>query len=126
MGKGFLKIPAFMGNNAIPITGAKITVTNSDNQIVSTTISDANGNTEIIELPAPDQALSLNSDFKGETYSLFSVEIQLANYLPIIYSGVQIMDGTTALLNVQMIPAPLNMYQENKIIEIKIPPIGVK
>lgn len=103
MGSGTLKVEARAAQGLLPIENARVTVYTTDDVLVYETFSDMNGNTDIIELPAPDRGLSLISGTEIE-YSTYVVSVMKQAFIETVVRGVQIFDGQMSILPVNMIP----------------------
>ncbi len=95
---GGLKIQCFMGDNYIPIDGARITVRASgagNAQNIELTTNSV-GLTQIIELPAPPLEYSINENSNQIPYSLYDIAIERSGFNPIIIRGCQVFPTQVA------------------------------
>lgn len=119
MGTGFLKIQLYVGDFALH--GDSVTVlVKKDGAIIHTLHSDENGSTERVAIECPDLT---NNDGLGtglNTFTTVDVEVpQTQGYKSVKVHGVQIFDGITSILDVQLEPiAPGESYDE---IDIYVP-----
>lgn len=112
--KGQLKISITSRATSVPIENATISI--SYTGVPETTIEElktnASGNTEIIDLPAPPEEYSQNPQILSQPYSEYNLIIQAPDFEPITISGTEILANTLALQNVQLTPlAPGEMAQ---------------
>ena len=96
-------------DNALPINNGSITVTNQRGETVFYDFITAvnSGITRTAVLEAPPKSISLNS---GEStplpYSLFNIDVRAEGNYRMRITGVQVFDGTTASLPIDLIPLP--------------------
>jgi len=112
--KGQLKISITSRATSVPIENATISI--SYTGVPETTIEElktnASGNTEIIDLPAPPEEYSQNPQILSQPYSEYNLIIQAPDFEPITISGTEILANTLALQNVQLTPlSPGEMAQ---------------
>ena len=67
-------------------------------------ITDANGITEELHLPAPAKSYSTSPGAKEAPYAVYNVELAKDGYYPKRIDNVPIFSDTTALLPIEMIP----------------------
>lgn len=108
---GRLQVQVFRGNTYVPITNARVTVTptssvNANNNINTTSATretgtlttNAEGQTQIIDLIAPPVELSLDeNNTTQQPYSTCDITVEAEGFEPFIVRGCQIMPETTAL-----------------------------
>jgi len=103
---GQLQIRTATGNQAIPIAGAVVTVTNTDDDsrpIVL--VTDKSGLTPVIDLPAKDRALSLSPD-NPSPFTAYHIIVTADGYLTKEFPNIPIYGGVTAIQSVTMVPVP--------------------
>ena len=103
-GLGFLKIQLYTGDFALHGDSVRVLV-KRDDAILHTLQSDENGSTEVVSLEAPslenEDGLELGKDF----FATVDVEVPAAQgFKAVKVYGVQIFDGQTSILNVQLVP----------------------
>ena len=107
MSFGTLKIRAYIAEGAYPLEGVVCTITGSDewNRDVSVVaVTDSDGVTESIPLPAPDRAYSQSAASKEPSYSSYDIIVTKENYYTKRINQVAIFSGVEAILPVNMIP----------------------
>jgi len=120
-GTGFLKVKVYAGNYVYPVQGARVIVTNRDDKVLLDELTDENGITSLLTVGAPDASLSTSPDMQGEKFTPLTVEVHgPAGFRPIIIKGVEIFDGITSTLPVQL--EPKLSPEDNEYDEIVIPP----
>ncbi len=96
-------------DNALPINNGSITVTNQRGETVFydfiTAVNSGISRTAVLE--TPPKSISLNSD-EGTPmpYSIFNVDVRAEGNYRMRITGVQVFDGTTANLPIELIPLP--------------------
>lgn len=109
MGKGRLLIETTVAQEALPLEGVFVRVFSDNynfNQIYST---NAEGKVGLIELPAPDRSLSLDQSNEEMPYSVINVELIKNDYTERLIYDVQVFDGETSLLQIEMMPNEENV-----------------
>ncbi|MBE6691424.1 MAG: hypothetical protein E7590_09150 [Ruminococcaceae bacterium] len=107
-GTGFLVVQVGTAGNAIPLSGAAVTIRESNSGTVLYELrSDRDGRTERVELPAPARALSM-SPSEARPYAVYNIEVRLSGYEKADYQNVPIFDGITAIQQADLRPIPAN------------------
>ncbi|MCL2563548.1 MAG: peptidoglycan-binding protein [Oscillospiraceae bacterium] len=122
MGKGYLILQVRSEDDALPIADAHITLKSPDGKALFEARTDANGDTEPLELTAPDKEHTLHEHDKGPTYSTWNVEVTKDGFLTAHIKNVQIIDTETAVLVVHMHPL-VDEPDAPRDEEIDIPPM---
>ncbi len=117
MGLGYLRVEATTGEDGKPVLGL-VTVTKDCQDVSKPT--DLSGQTELFELEAPDAELSLDPEYEGSVYSVCDVKVVADRYTDAYIKDVQIYDGKTTLLPVDMIPREIGVDAENPPQDITI------
>ena len=114
MGKGFLKVQLYVGDYTLHGQRMAVLITR-DGKILQTLETDENGATGRITLEAPDLTPD-NMAKEGEFFATYDVIVPEANgYKKVTIYGVQIFDGITSILNINMEPLSEVGPQEIKI-----------
>ncbi|MFV0516415.1 MAG: peptidoglycan-binding protein [Aminipila sp.] len=114
--KGSLLVDVFSLSEGKPVSGAFVTVTQKDsNLIVERVQTDLVGGIGEILLPAPPLEYSLNVD-QPKPYSEYDVYVSYSDYEQVKINGVQIFSSTTAIQNIILRPLEAKL----KPIEINI------
>lgn len=102
---GGIKISLTSILGQIPITNANITISYTDTQdvVVEDLTTDESGQTEVIELPAPDISYSLNPS-ETRPYSEYTISVTAPGYEPTIVTGSEILPDVTSIQPISMIP----------------------
>ncbi|MDO4555208.1 MAG: peptidoglycan-binding domain-containing protein [Lachnospiraceae bacterium] len=101
--QGKLKISVVKQGSVIPVEDAKISVsyTGEPDRILEGITTDANGQTEILDLEAPPIEYSMEPG-ENQPYSEYTLQITAEEYEPITISGAEILADVTALQQVQL------------------------
>ncbi len=102
---GRLQIRVSTENEAIPLVGAVVTVTDADGALMQLLTTDESGLTAIIDLPTKDRELSLSPD-NPSPYTVYTVNVTADGYFQKRFTDLPIYGGVTAIQNVSMIPLP--------------------
>ena len=117
MGEGFLKVQLYIGDNTLHGQRMAVLIT-KNGKTLQTLETDENGATGRITLAAPN--LTPESMASGdELFSTYDVIVPEANgFKKVSVYGVQIFDGITSILNINM--EPLTEFGPQEI-EIHVP-----
>lgn len=107
MSKGFLKAQLFSGDGFLPLDGAKITVTNTQDigsrQIEVDLKTDSSGLSQTIEIEAPNIEYSQTPTGKIP-YSFVDLRLEARGYADVMIKGAQIYPDITALQRFNLTP----------------------
>ena len=103
--RGQLKIQVTSGQRSVPIPNATIEIsyTGDPDSVLETVSTDENGQTPVVDLPAPPVEYSM-SPSENQPYSEYNLKIHSDEYKPVTISGAQILSGVEGLQPVSMIP----------------------
>lgn len=122
---GKLKIQCYKNGTYIPIDGSKITVTPSDGSTFSAApiniTTNSSGESAIIELQAPDIALSLSPSEKTP-YSQYNIIIERDGFETISINGCQIFPEELAIQPCNMVESGGNLNRKFRGEVINIQP----
>ena len=107
---GILVVAVSAASGAYPIEGAIVLVESDDEyDRVSpiTRLTDRDGMTEQIMLPAPPRALSLSPEGNETPYAAYRIFVRKEGYYDKLIRGVPIFEGARATLPVNLIPDTL-------------------
>lgn len=114
-GKGYLTVRVSTARGAIPLQNAEVTFKKSykdDSGVLYRVLTDINGMTEKIELPAPPRSNS-ESPGKERPYAIYNVEAAMPGYYTQIYENVPVFDGISAIQTAELIPLEKNGVSGN-------------
>ena len=96
-----------------PIAGARVSIsyTGATGEPLEEVQTDANGQTEILDLPTPPLEYSLEPS-EYQPYSEFNLNIQAPGYEPVEISGSELLSGETSVQDVMMKPASEGEFED--------------
>ena len=100
---GTLIVEVTVAQQALPIEGAEIIVTNDDQSVDLHLSSGANGKSPVIRIEAPDRELSLNPNNQDIPYAKVHVTVAKAGFATRTFRNVQIFAQEEALLQVDLL-----------------------
>lgn len=114
---GRLKISLTNMTGYVPVPGAKIQVsyTGNPDQIIEELTTDESGQTQTIELPAPNRDYSLEPE-ANQPYSEYTLSISSPGYDSMVVAGTQLLPGETALQDIRLTPQTNNPVSGNIVI----------
>ena len=113
--EGKLRIRAYTAGGALPVENAlvKIRGADEDNRLVAyTLVTDFDGLTPEVTLPAPSLEYSLSPDPSEAPYSVYDVEISAPGYYTKRISGLTVFPGVNSIQLVNMIPYSGEGYED--------------
>ncbi|MBR5144466.1 MAG: carboxypeptidase regulatory-like domain-containing protein [Clostridia bacterium] len=113
--EGKLRIRAYTAGGALPVENAlvKIRGAEEDNRLVAyTLVTDFDGLTPEVTLPAPSLEYSLSPDPSESPYSVYDVEISAPGYYTKRISGLTVFPGVSSIQLVNMIPYSGEGYED--------------
>lgn len=119
MGKGYLKVELFVGDQVLPVGSAAVLVKEYEGNVLHNLVTDEHGHTNTITLEAPDKNTDPNTEPRFATYD---VEVPaIKGMRRVIIHGIQIFDTITTILPVHMTPMVPGTPPAENIEEIYIP-----
>lgn len=108
---GKLRVNVTESDGIIPIDNATIEIANTGtpNTVFEQLNTDANGNSETIELAAPPLEYSMEPT-DNQPYSEYNIRITAPGYSEQLITGVQIFSTQTGIQNIRLIPDPTQEY----------------
>ncbi len=113
--EGTLRIRTYTAGGALPVNNAlvKIRGAEEDNRLISyTLITDRDGLTPLVTLPAPNVEFSLSPGPIEKPYSVYDVEISAPGFYTKRISGLTVFPGVNSIQLVNMIPSSGNSAEE--------------
>lgn len=104
---GTLIIQTITGGGAYPVEGANVLIegANDENREVRfSVLTDRNGKTPAISLPAPALSYSLTPDGDTVPYSLYNIDVYKDGFYRKKILSVSVFPGISAVLPVNLIP----------------------
>ena len=115
---GNLSINVTSSLGTLPINNAtiSISITGEPDSVIETLTTNSSGQTQTIELPAPDIEYSTNPNNEVRPYSEYDISVSAPGYEPIVVSGTEILPDVTAVQPITMIPVETPEPEEPIII----------
>ena len=104
---GKLTVRTYTAGGGLPVAQALVRVSGAEeiNRFVNyTLLTDIDGSTKSVSLPAPKRSNSLSPNSNGESFALYNVEVNKDGYYTKNVYGLEIFSGVTTILPVNMIP----------------------
>ncbi|MBR5313991.1 MAG: peptidoglycan-binding protein [Clostridia bacterium] len=116
--KGFLRVSVYEENEGKPLNNVSVSISTAgeDGEIIERIETNSSGNTETVDLSAPDIEFSLTPDSRIKPYSEYDVEVNVDGYDPVKIEGVQILPDTLALQNIILTKRNINFANGNNIL----------
>ena len=110
---GYLRVSVTSGGLAYPVAGAIVLIRDEDVQAGATGVlyslrTDMSGQTPSVPLAAKDQSLS-ESPGNVSPFTLYSVEVMKEGYARSFINEVQVFEGISATLPVNLVPLGIGM-----------------
>lgn len=121
-GSADLIVQVFTARQALPISGARVTVsriagTQGELESIAVHITDENGKTPAISLPTPPKYLA-QTPGNIRPYSEYVVDVKKGGYFDNIVRGIQMFDSITTIEPVNMIPLPMGQNSGEEELDI--------
>ncbi|MBS6915134.1 MAG: peptidoglycan-binding protein [Clostridium sp.] len=115
--RGYLQVDVVNEENNFPVTDAVVTVQEpgEGGRILEELPTDQSGQTEQLELAAPDMALSLESQNTIRPYSVYNLKISAPGYEDAEITGTEILPGVTAIQPVRLRPVKVSASETETI-----------
>ena len=104
---GTLTVRTYTAGGAVPVAQTRVRIFGAEGEnesVVYSAVTDEDGRTERISLPAPGRILSEAPDPASRPYSIYDVEIDAEGYYPKRVYGVTVFSDTDSILPVGLIP----------------------
>ena len=104
---GTMRIRTYTASGALPVDGALVKIYGTgdyNKDTVYSLLTDEDGITRGISLPAPPKLYSSSPGAKEIPYSVYNVEITKNGFYPKRIDNVPIFNGISAILPIEMIP----------------------
>lgn len=114
---GQLKMNVVSSIGQIPVEDAKISIsfTGEPDSVIEELTTDQSGQTEMIDLPAPDLEYSL-TPLSFQPYSEYNLNVSAPGYEPLIISGTQVLPDVEALQGISLVPLEIPGSPEDIVI----------
>lgn len=109
--RGGLIIQATKASGALPVPNSTVRIRGAEESnrfVVYSVITDIDGNTQAVTLPAPARIYSTESNPPQSPYSIYDIEITADGYYPKKIYSVAVFPGIIATQPINMIPLSEN------------------
>lgn len=115
--RGYLQVDVVNEENNFPVTDAVVTVQEpgEGGRILEELPTDQSGQTEQLELAAPDMALSLESQNTIRPYSVYNLKISAPGYEDAEITGTEILPEVTAIQPVRLRPVKVSASETETV-----------
>lgn len=105
-GQGSLVVQVTLAKGAIPVSGARVTVSTAGNQStqIADLLTDESGRTAPLLLPAPQSSYSQTPDSVVRPYSNYNIKVEYKGYYTEDAVNVPIFDKINSIQPVSLIP----------------------
>ena len=113
---GIIVVRATTASGAYPVPGVNVIISGTSgigSDVRFSLVTDENGATQPILLPAPPRALSLSPDNTEDAYAKYDVEIFKEGYYRKKLFDIAMFSGITSILPINMIPTTPYNTSEN-------------
>lgn len=124
MSTGYLKVQVHTGDDALPLSGAQITVSQLNGRVLYRARTDESGYAGPFSLPAPDKKYTLDPYYRRLPYAMCHVDIEADGFVKLHIDGVPIVDEETTILTENLQP----LAEERMTVTdayIDLPPLNV-
>lgn len=104
---GYLIVKVSTASGAIPIENASVIIQGKDDNnqdILLSLLTNTDGLTPRVILPAPLSELSKSPSPSSKPYSTYNIDVFKEGYYPQHYNGVPIFQNVTAIQNASIVP----------------------
>ncbi len=111
---GKLAIRSYVAGGALPLANVIVTIRGASEEnrdVQYSLVTDIDGLTPFINLPAPDKIYSQSPGNVG--YGLYDIEASAEGYYSKIIRSVAVFDGISTVLPINMIPSPIHENNED-------------
>ena len=109
---GTISVITTSADSSLPIEGSLIRITGAQEEnsfIDFSVVTDVDGITERIKLPAPSKAYSLSPSAPEIPYGLYRIEVRNQGFYTKIIENVAVFSGINTSVPVNMIPSPIHL-----------------
>ncbi len=115
--RGYIRVSVYDETEGRPLDNARVSIstTGETEEIIEQVNTDASGNTEEVDLGAPNIEYSLEPDSEVRPYSEYNVTVEADGYDTFRIDGVQILPESLALQNIFLNKSQANFPAGNDI-----------
>ena len=107
---GLLAVRTTTAGGALPVKGTVIHITGAEEgnrDVEYSILTDLDGITEVISLPAPSMNLSLSPGAREQSYALYNIDATADGYYTRHIANIAIFEGVESIQPINMIPLSL-------------------
>lgn len=107
MSKGYIRVQAFTAAQALPVSGARVTFTETNGDAIAERTTNLNGQTALVEIETPEKNLSQSPQENGtKVFSTINIKVTMPMYQTMIFEEVQVFSDQVSIQNVFLVPLP--------------------
>ncbi len=109
---GTLSVITTSANSSLPIEGTLVRISGiqEENSFIDySVVTDIDGISERVSLPAPSKSFSLSPGAPEVPYGLYRIEVRNQGFFTKIIENVPVFSGINTSLPVNMIPSPIHV-----------------
>ena len=116
--QGTMKVQVTSAIGLVPVEHAKIRIsyTGDPESTIEQIDTNAEGQSEVLELAAPPLEYSMEPEQLTQPYAEYTVEVEAEGYRPVSIEGVDVFSGELSLQNVRMEPLEVSETDKNIVI----------
>lgn len=118
--EGYLQVRVYTARGAIPLAGAKVTISGTgDNgeSLKFSAVTDKSGLTPLFTLKTVSKELSEQPQDIATPYVSYNIRTVLDGYVPVLNENVPVFAGETAIQNIELLPKQENSSGGEEIIQ---------
>ncbi len=104
MGLGTLIVETTTADKALPVENVEVVIKDNDGNLLYNLVTNENGITERVELDTVDIEASLDKNYEGRPYEIYTVGVKADGFMDKTIRGVQIYDTINSRLPITMLP----------------------
>ncbi len=115
---GSLKVSVISTIGYLPIENATVTISyaGDPDSVLERLTTDISGQTDVISLPAPPLAWSLEPGSGKQPYSTYDIAVEADGYEPVLVSGSEVLPDELSLQTVRMTPLQVAEGTEEDVV----------
>ena len=118
MAHGYLQTFVLDEGTLRGLAGARVILIDpGSDSILYDVVTNADGNVPVMMLDAPDTALSLDPNFRGQPYSIYNMQVTASGFHSVNIQGIEIFADQTALQPVTLHRASPEEIARGEVIE---------
>ncbi len=119
---GYIQLHAYTSRARLPLKGAIISVSDTNNNLLAVRITDESGLITPIAVSVPNAADSRDPNFVGYPFTSVILRGQMPDFEQIEVNNVQVFAGVVTLQNLEFVPLEEYPSKINQSEDFNIPP----